>query len=569
MKIFNTVQDLKEARLTAGQLTETKGYHSAGDGGQARYLIQTSAEFGGTPDEYGTHTLANGNVAVLQVEGAVNVRQFGAKGDGVTDDAGCFSAAFDYCEPFSGVTLSSGKNSVYFVSSLVVNKIVSFTCIDGGLPVIKTNGIEFKSLNSPLIPIKISNIKIIPISQGSLSQPNTALTVEAENKTFGANQYLNIERVFIGRSGLANFYNGIKIKNTSVAVSEVEILALASSSASALNGELSGWENNSGTGVFLENVTYGVVRNAKVYYSTDSIKVTGQSEDVLLSSCMCFEARRNIVFEGLVNPSNQNRVENCHGTAYLKGIDIQSGDALDKRLVLYTILNTSIFRSGACTASEFIYLDAYSMESFFITNFSAFNSTVNGGNDKAIRLNNNGSWKCGYVFIDGVYCKGVGIGVFSRTDGVSNTAKNIIMHKANMVGDAVDVSYSASAGSQKLTTEIVFQNINGNVRGFTPDSNNVLQANIGIDQGGGFKTNAISPFEDGIRAIGSPTLRYAASYVKDTYFIGANGLSWKHGNFNPEGVVTSPPGSLFSRTDTGLLYVKQGTGVGNTGWVVK
>ena len=61
MKIFNTVQDLKEARLTAGQLTETKGYHSAGDGGQARYLIQTSKGVDALSEE-----LSNGNWAVMQ-----------------------------------------------------------------------------------------------------------------------------------------------------------------------------------------------------------------------------------------------------------------------------------------------------------------------------------------------------------------------------------------------------------------------------------------------------------------------------------------------------------------------
>ena len=87
VKVFDTVADMKAIQgLVSGDLVETKGYHSVGDGGQARYLIKTSAEFGGTPDEYGNHTLSNGNMAVLQVEGAVNVKQFGAVGDGVVDD---------------------------------------------------------------------------------------------------------------------------------------------------------------------------------------------------------------------------------------------------------------------------------------------------------------------------------------------------------------------------------------------------------------------------------------------------------------------------------------------------
>jgi hypothetical protein len=38
---------------------------------------------------------------------------------------------------------------------------------------------------------------------------------------------------------------------------------------------------------------------------------------------------------------------------------------------------------------------------------------------------------------------------------------------------------------------------------------------------------------------------------------------------SPEGVITANPGSLCMRTDNGLLYVKQGTGTGNTGWVSK
>lgn len=45
-----TVAAMKELNLPAGALVETKGYYTAGDGGHARYLIQTSEEYGGTPD---------------------------------------------------------------------------------------------------------------------------------------------------------------------------------------------------------------------------------------------------------------------------------------------------------------------------------------------------------------------------------------------------------------------------------------------------------------------------------------------------------------------------------------
>jgi hypothetical protein len=49
------------------------------------------------------------------------------------------------------------------------------------------------------------------------------------------------------------------------------------------------------------------------------------------------------------------------------------------------------------------------------------------------------------------------------------------------------------------------------------------------------------------------------------------GISWTSGSGSPEGVVTAPVGSLYSRSDGGLLtslYVKE-SGSGNTGWVGK
>jgi len=48
-------------------------------------------------------------------------------------------------------------------------------------------------------------------------------------------------------------------------------------------------------------------------------------------------------------------------------------------------------------------------------------------------------------------------------------------------------------------------------------------------------------------------------------------VTWTSGSGSPEGVVTAPVGSLYSRTDGGVLtslYVKQ-SGTGNTGWAGK
>jgi len=49
------------------------------------------------------------------------------------------------------------------------------------------------------------------------------------------------------------------------------------------------------------------------------------------------------------------------------------------------------------------------------------------------------------------------------------------------------------------------------------------------------------------------------------------GITWTSGSGSPEGVITAPIGSLYSRSDGGVLtslYVKQ-SGTGNTGWAGK
>ena len=49
------------------------------------------------------------------------------------------------------------------------------------------------------------------------------------------------------------------------------------------------------------------------------------------------------------------------------------------------------------------------------------------------------------------------------------------------------------------------------------------------------------------------------------------GITWTSGAGSPEGVVTAPIGSIYSRSDGGLLtsfYVKE-SGAGNTGWAAK
>jgi len=92
--------------------------------------------------------------------------------------------------------------------------------------------------------------------------------------------------------------------------------------------------------------------------------------------------------------------------------------------------------------------------------------------------------------------------------------------------------------------------------------------------GGGAVTTASGLY---VEARGAGTNRWGIEVVTDPiavdggYYIGTTGPRWLSGSGSPEGAVTAPVGSLYSRTDGGAstsLYVKE-SGIGNTGWVGK
>lgn len=85
---FNTVAQMKaDATLVNGMYAKTGGYYSVNDGGKALYRISNTK-----PSKH-YETLSNGLYAEIIYDDIVNVKQFGAKGDGSTNDTNAFKMA--------------------------------------------------------------------------------------------------------------------------------------------------------------------------------------------------------------------------------------------------------------------------------------------------------------------------------------------------------------------------------------------------------------------------------------------------------------------------------------------
>ena len=102
--------------ITDGQLYITRGYYSDNDGGQGTYIYDSASA---ATDNGGTviAPTAGAGRFLLQYSGELNVKQFGAKGDGVTDDTSAFS---NLINSGSGLSLFVPKGNFLITDTLNV-----------------------------------------------------------------------------------------------------------------------------------------------------------------------------------------------------------------------------------------------------------------------------------------------------------------------------------------------------------------------------------------------------------------------------------------------------------------
>lgn len=137
-KFYNSVDAMKSASLVAGDAVETRSYYSilltnGSEKGGAAYQIMSLASWQSatgltTPDGHGDHVLNNGLVAKIIINGKINGRCFGMKGDGVANDSPALQAAVNYGS--YGFDLGYGKtvfipkaekngNNSYLLNSII------------------------------------------------------------------------------------------------------------------------------------------------------------------------------------------------------------------------------------------------------------------------------------------------------------------------------------------------------------------------------------------------------------------------------------------------------------------
>lgn len=129
------IDDLLEVEfLKNNDYVITRGYHQVGDGGEAKYFITDN------PTEqvngYTVITIQNELYAVLDYNDEINVKQFGAKGNGIDDDIAYLQDCIDYTADKK--IICKIPDGIYIISEQLL--IPSFAKIygNGRTTVIKT-----------------------------------------------------------------------------------------------------------------------------------------------------------------------------------------------------------------------------------------------------------------------------------------------------------------------------------------------------------------------------------------------------------------------------------------------
>ena len=333
---FDNVESMKNAtNLINGSYAKTLGYYDINDGGEATYKITNTV----SETEY-QEELVNGLFATLIIDNdSVNVHQFGAKGDGTTDDSNAINLALSS----KAYNISFIKGNTYMVRGYEPGQPEGSTT---GL--IRTTGLIIPSNKN--VDLSESTIKCITNSRQNY---NIFTIAEKENIILKNGTIIGDRATHTGATGEWGY--GVAIKSsTNITLDNLKISEC--------------W----GDGINLNN------------NGNDSIL----NKNITINNCICDSNRRqgisiengdiiNVINSQFINTGNNNLY-----TAPGAGCDVEPGAS--QNIVKNVLFDNCSFNSNYGAG---LILNGTNVSLITVNNCKLINNKQNGSNSSLAILN--------------------------------------------------------------------------------------------------------------------------------------------------------------------------------------
>ena len=486
-----------------------------------------------------------------KLQESVSVKDFGATGDGVTDDTAAIQAAIDYCA-------ISGKKVLFPASTYSITSL-TLPQTDGGIYLCGEArsghyGLSLGDYKGAVLISTLTSGNIISCD-GGVSVINRAIILENFSLKVATSGYAIS---LVGAPEVTTIKN-LTIRNT----------------------------NPSGSGINLEKCWSGVSLEKLLIHTVSSNTGSGvriQSSVVAggiqINGCQINGFGRNL---NVVSPLYQILVVSCafEGGGYGAYIDGECNVEFHKCHFEFNNENAIFLNNSVSTLVKgcSFYSNANSVS-------LGTQSEIDVGGAPTYNLN---------TVIDGNYCFGLKDNTsFIRISAPAFSGGIISNNLIKAIGVNTTGIFSASATPTQWGIEnnspISLTTFSSHTTGWRKfiswnDANLYFKAGprfdgtinlLGVDT---LASDAVSSY---LKASGNLYFQPGGSTqavlsstgnldITGQLEIGAGNVIWSSGAGTPEGSITAPVGSMFSRTDGGSgtsLYVKE-SGAGNTGWVAK
>ena len=280
-RYYNSIAEMKlDDNIQVGDTCVTLGYYEVNDGGSGTYKIVDDSSL--EDDGGSVHELNNGLKAKLIIkDNQINVKQFGAYGDGEHDDSEYIQKAVDYCDKNIILNNFYSKKSTFILftngkyiidNSIIIPYYIKIK-IDGVVVLLSNvaNGTTLKfvsnNTNKPSGYPYLYNCSFI---DGDLVGGNGILVIQrsngvqdinSENQSVGisigddsSNNYINIARCKINNITISGFKKALNINCSNVYLITFNNLHIENNNIGVyFNGET---QNNSGENISFNNCIF-------------------------------------------------------------------------------------------------------------------------------------------------------------------------------------------------------------------------------------------------------------------------------------------------------------------------